>query len=66
MLLTFACKFVSLFYNLTGVNFINVLHAHFLYKSMFLVPKCRTKAVFTKILNEKCARKMLMKLTTGG
>jgi len=30
----------------TGVNFINILHAHFLYESTILVPKFPTKAVF--------------------
>jgi hypothetical protein len=52
-----------------GVNFINVLHTHFLYKT--LEPKI-TKPNITKekLLNlisyKKCARKMWMKLTPGG
>ncbi len=52
----------------TGVNFINVLHAHFLYK--ILEPKF-TKLCFgfevlvPKILYEKHARITLMKLTPG-
>jgi len=53
------------------VNFINILGMHFLYKSTFLVTKFCTKLAFgfeilaPKILYEKCAREMLMKLTTG-
>ncbi len=30
----------------TGVNFFNILRAHFLFESMILAPKFHTKAVF--------------------
>jgi len=53
----------------TGVNFINILLVHFLYKSAFL-PKsfCQSQNVTSEKLQEalsyeKRARKMLMKLT---
>jgi hypothetical protein len=45
------------------------LRTHFSYESAFLAPKFHTKLAFgfeilvPKILNEKCARKTLMKLT---
>jgi len=44
-----------------GVNFINSLLVHFSYKSAFL-PKRKLREA---ISYEKCARKMLMKLTQG-
>ncbi len=48
-----------------GVNFINISGACFLYVSTFLSPKFHLKVLRAKILYKKCARKMLMKLTTG-
>jgi len=63
-----ACKTAS--GRTTLVNFINILRAHFVYKSAFL-PKsfCQSQNVTREklrqaLLYEKCARKMLMKLTT--
>ncbi len=51
-----------------GVNFINVLRAPFLYKSLWAAffPLTFWLWIFgANFLCEKCARKMLMKLTTG-
>jgi len=51
-----------------GGNFINVLHVHFLYKifgAKISNPKASFVAFGAKILYEKSAHKMLMKLTQG-
>jgi hypothetical protein len=46
---------------LTGVNFINILCAHFLYENLFSAKSL----ALNKISYEKCANKMLMKLISG-
>jgi len=52
---------------LTGVNFINILHETFLYKSALCSFSLIGLVIFwQKIIGAKGARKMLMKLTTGG
>jgi len=51
-----------------GVNFINVLHTHFLYKILepkISNPKHSVVIFVAKILYEKRVRKTLMKLTHG-
>ncbi len=53
----------------TGVNFINILLAPFLYESLydtFLQLHVSGKRLHKALLYEKCAHKMLMKLTTEG
>jgi len=52
-----------------GVNFINVLHMHFLYKffgAKILNPKQRFVIFGGKILYEKSMRKTFLKLTPEG
>ncbi len=51
-----------------GVNFINILHAIFLYKSFFTsfsLVTCRWKKLPKRLLKKKFACKTLMKLTNG-
>ncbi len=55
-------------YSRMGVNFINILRAHFLHKSashsfsLYILALAKVQKHFC---TKKCARKMLMKLTTG-
>ncbi len=58
----------SVVFEATGVNFINILRTHFLYKRQLSSLSLVTFGfvIFgAKILFEKCASKMLMKLIPG-
>jgi hypothetical protein len=48
-----------------GVNFINVLCAHFLYESAFFGKIVSTEKLCKRLLYEKHVRLMLLKLTPG-
>jgi len=52
----------------TGVNFINILHTHFLYErrfGSFSLVTCTYKKLLKRCSYKKFERKMLMKLTAG-
>ncbi len=51
--------------NIAVVNFINILHGCFLYKSALSKPKVTREKLPKRLLYKKGARKMLMKLTPG-
>jgi len=54
-------KKILILFVLTGVNFINVKCAHFLYKRLF----SSYVLALNELLYEKCVHLMLMKLTAG-